>query len=185
MKKIILMTIACLFIFSTQAFAHTGLESSNPSQGSTVNEPLNEITLTYMTKIEETSSFKLMNDSNESMNIANLTVTDNVMTGTVDENLENGAYKIIWKIIGIDGHPIEGEIDFVLNAPVVEDKAEETAVETEEEVTTEEVAEEVTPANETESNEVEEDKNNSMGLIIGIVVVLAAAVWFMSRRKNK
>ncbi|MFJ8064530.1 copper resistance protein CopC [Psychrobacillus sp. NPDC096426] len=182
MKKIILMTIACLLIFSTQAFAHTGLESSNPAQGSTVMETLNDITLTYATKIEETSSFKLVNAANESMAIANLAVNDNVMTGTVDENLDNGAYKIVWKIVGIDGHPIEGQVDFVLNAPIVEEVVENTATETVEEP---EVTEEEPVVEETTTTDVKEDKNSNTGIIIGIVVVLAAAIWFMTRRKNK
>ncbi|TQR18459.1 copper resistance CopC family protein [Psychrobacillus soli] len=182
MKKIILMTIACLLLFSTQAFAHTGLESSNPAQGSTIIEAVNEITLTYMTKIEETSSFKLVNASDESMDVTNLSVNDNVMTGTVETNLKNGPYKIVWKIVGIDGHPIEGEVDFVLNAPIVEEVKEDTATETVEEP---EVTEEEPVVEETTSAEVEEDKGSNTGLIIAIVVVLAAAVWFMTRRKNK
>ncbi|SES11355.1 copper resistance protein CopC [Psychrobacillus sp. OK032] len=187
MKKIILMTIACLFIFSSQALAHTGLESSNPAQGTTVTEALNEITLTYMTKIEETGSFKLMNASNESMDIANFAVNENVMTGNVEGNLENGPYKIVWKIVGIDGHPIEGEVDFVLNAPILEEVEEGTVTETvqESETTEPEVTEEEQVADETASAEVEEDKNSNTGLIIAIIVVLAAAIWFMTRRKNK
>ncbi|WP_144509807.1 copper resistance protein CopC [Bacillus sp. FJAT-22090] len=187
MKKIIFMTIACLLLFSTQAFAHTGLENSNPAQDSTVTEALNEITLTYATNIEETSSFKLVNDANESMEIENLAVNDNVMSGTVKEkNLENGPYKIVWKIVGIDGHPIEGEVDFVLNAPIKEEAVEDTATETVEqteiakpEVTEEEPAETTSTAGETEEN-----KNGKTGLIIGIIVVLAAAIWFVTRRKK-
>lgn len=187
MKKIILMTIACLFLFSTQAFAHTGLESSDPAQGTTVTQSLDEITLTYMTKIEETSSFELVNASNESMDITNLAVNDNVMTGNVEGNLENGPYKIVWKIVGIDGHPIEGEVDFVLNAPITEDTVDETATETVEEtkVTETEVTEEEPAAEETASAESEEDKGSNTGLIIGIVIVLAAAIFFMTRRKSK
>lgn len=189
MKKIIVMTIACLFLFSTQAFAHTGLESSNPAQDTTVTENLDEITLTYATKIEDTSSFKLMNAANESMEITNIAVTENVMTGNVAGNLENGPYKIIWKIVGIDGHPIEGEVDFVLNAPIVEEsvKDTETVTETteESEVTEPEVTEEETAVEETATSDVEEEKNSNTGLIIAIIVVLAAAIWFMTRRKNK
>lgn len=188
MKKIMLMTIACLFLFSTQAFAHTGLESSNPAQGSTVTENLDQITLTYATKIEDTGSFKLMNAANESMEITNIAVNENVLTGNVASNLENGPYKIVWKIVGIDGHPIEGELDFVLNAPVVEEPAEdtETVTETTEEaeVTEQEVMKEEPATEETAAADVKEEKSSNTGLIIAIVVVLAAAIWFLTRRKK-
>lgn len=186
MKKIIFMTIACLLLFSTQAFAHTGLESSNPAQDSTVTEALKEITLTYATNIEETSSFKLVNDSNESMDVKNITVTDNVMTGTVEEKLENGPYKVVWKIVGIDGHPIEGEVNFVLNAPIEEEVVGDTTTESVEqtEVKEPEVTEEKPAESTSTAVETEENKNGKTGLIVGIVIVLAAAIWFMTRRKK-
>lgn len=183
MKKIITATLACLFLFGGQVFAHTGLDSSNPANGSVVTEVLKEISLTFESKIEQTSSFDLVNANNEKVHITNLTVSDNVMTGTIDESIENGAYKILWKIIGVDGHLINGEIDFTLDAPVVEGVQEEISTpDTESEVL--ETPNEETPKE--EAIESEKDSNNGMiGVIIGIVVVLAGSVWWMTRKKSK
>lgn len=185
MKKIIIATLACLFLFGGQAFAHTGLESSNPTNGSVVSEALKEITLTFESKIEQTSSFELVNANNEKVHVTNLTVSENVMTGTIDESIENGAYKILWKIIGVDGHLINGEIPFTLDAPVVEETQEEiSAPDAESEVL--ETPKEETPKEEATAVESKEDSNNGLiGVIIAIVVVLAGSVWWMSRRKSK
>ncbi|MEK3981721.1 copper resistance CopC family protein [Psychrobacillus sp. FSL K6-2836] len=182
MKKILWMTIACVFLFSNSALAHTGLESSTPAQGSTVTEKLNEITLTFLTKIEETSSFTLTNSSNEEMDLNDITVNDNILTGNVIESLENGAYQINWKIIGADGHPMEGVIDFVLEAPEEVEAVEPTtepidAVEpndssTEEQETTVEADE-------------EESTNSTVGIIVVLVIILALAAWWMTRRNKK
>jgi methionine-rich copper-binding protein CopC len=189
MKKIFIVALACLFLFSNQAYAHTGLESSNPANGSSVTEALNEIILTFETKIEETSSFKLVNDTNEEVAVSNISIVENTMTGIVDRSIENGRYSIQWKIIGVDGHPIKGKISFTLNAPVVED-TEEVATEVEPEqtevVTIEEVSENEATTAETTKPKVEEATNNSSGgLIIVLVVVVAGAVFWMMRRKNK
>jgi len=178
MKKNIIIVLACLFLYSNQAYAHTGLESSNPGNGSSVTEALHEIVLTFETKIEETSSFKLVNDTNEEVAVTNISIVENTMTGIVDRSIENGSYSIQWQIIGVDGHPIKGEIPFTLKAPIVEG--------TEEVVTIEEVSENEASTVETAEPEVEEATNNSsIGLIILLVVVVAGAVFWMMRRKNK
>ena len=39
--------------------------------------------------------------------------------------LENGKYKVEWKIIGADGHPINGEFSFSVNMPDTETPTEE------------------------------------------------------------
>ena len=93
-------------------------------KGVLLTEKLNEITLKFLTKIEETSSFTLTNSSNEKVNVEDITVSHDLLTGKVTESLANGAYQINWKIIGADGHPIEGVIDFVLDAPEEEEAVE-------------------------------------------------------------
>lgn len=183
MKKILWMTIACILLFSNHALAHTGLESSIPAQGSTVTEKLDEITLTFLTKIEETSSFTVTNSSDESIEVDGITVSENVLTGNVTDSLENGAYKINWKIIGADGHPMEGEIDFVLDAPeeveAVEPITEPIDVVEPNEPNKEELETTVAADNE------EEGSNFTIGIIIVLVIILALAAWWMTRRNKK
>ncbi|WP_419962437.1 copper resistance CopC family protein [Psychrobacillus sp. BM2] len=184
MKKILWMTIACVFLFSNSALAHTGLESSTPDQGSTVIEKLDEITLTFLTKIEETSSFTVTNSADELVEVDGITVNDNILTGNVKESMENGAYQINWKIIGADGHPIEGVIDFVLDAPEEVEAVEPTTQQTDavepNESSTEEI--ETTVA---ADNEEEESSNSPVGIIIVLVILVALAAWWMARRNKK
>lgn len=180
MKKIISITIALLFLFGNTAFAHTGLESSNPTNGSTVTEALNEITLNFETKIEQASSFKVVDANNEPVKVNEMTVSENTMTGLIEESVENGTYKILWKIIGVDGHPIEGEVSFTLNAPVEETSATET-----EPVITEVQPEDVI-VDESSAEEAEESSSNGIiGIVIVLVIVVVGAFWWMMRKKDK
>lgn len=183
MKKILWMTIACVLLFSNNALAHTGLESSTPAQGSTVTEKLNDITLSFLTKIEETSSFTLTNSSDEEIEVADITVNDHLLTGNVTESLANGAYQINWKIIGADGHPIEGVIDFVLDAPEEVEAVEPTTEPLDEVEPVESNAEEIDTTVETEQEE--KSSISTIGIIIVLVIIVALAAWWMTRRNKK
>lgn len=183
MKKILVLTIACILLFSNNVLAHTGLESSTPAQGTTVTEKLNEITLSFLTKIEKTSTFTLTNSSNEEMKVEGIEVDDNLMTGNVTESLENGAYQINWKIIGADGHPIDGVIDFVLDAPEEVEAVEPTAEPTEKAEQNESATEKLDTT--VEDVQEEEGSNSTVGIIIVLVIILALAAGWMARRNKK
>ena len=183
MKKVLWMTIACVLLFSNSALAHTGLESSTPSQGSTVTEKLEEITLTFLTKIEETSSFTVTNSSDESVEVENITVNNNTLTGNVVESLENGPYQINWKIIGVDGHPIDGVVEFVLEAPEESEAVEPTTQPTDVEEPEVSITDE--PETTVEAEEKEESSNSTVGIIVVLVIIAALAAWWMTRRNKK
>ena len=108
-------------LFSNQAFAHTSLEDSTPKDGEVITEPIQELTLLFETKVEETSSINVLNSNGESVALGNFVIEDGEMWATFLQPLENGDYKVEWKIIGVDGHPINGEFSFSVNVPVTED----------------------------------------------------------------
>lgn len=178
MKKIIFLITICILLMGGKAFAHTGLESSNPSDGSTITDPIEEITLTFLTKIEQTSSFKIYGANSEEIPVKDIVVVDDLMTGTV-EGMDNGEYTLTWNIIGADGHPIQGDLSFTVNLPVVENPVEVT-----EEAKTD--VEEAAPI--VETNEVESDSSSNgffTWMIIGLVIVLAASFWVINGRNKK
>lgn len=82
--KLAIITVGlllCLTIVLTKtAFAHTGLESSNPKAGAEITEALQEITLTFEGKLENLSTFKMF-DSNKQEIKANVTLKEKLMTG--------------------------------------------------------------------------------------------------------
>jgi len=183
MKKILWMTIACVLLFSNNVLAHTGLESSTPAQGTTVTEKISEITLSFLTKIEKTSSFTLTNSSDEEIKVEDITVNDHLLTGNITESLVNGVYQINWKIIGADGHPMEGVIDFVLDAPEEVEVVEPTPEPLDEVEPVESSTEEIGTTVETEQEE--KSSNSIVGIIIVLVIIVALAAWWMARRNKK
>lgn len=124
-KKLFLITFILFIVSVNNAFGHTGLESSSPQDGEVITAGPNDIKMTFETKVEQGSTFEVTNANGEPISIENITLSNNQLTGRLLNELANGAYKVNWKIIGADGHPIEGEFSFSVNTPTTTDPTEE------------------------------------------------------------
>lgn len=128
-KFFVILFLILILPFSVQA--HTTLLSSTPAEGENVTEALDRVQLVFGTKIEEGSTMTIEGESG-SFEFDSITVAEDSMVGEFSEPLSNGSYRILWNIIGEDGHPIEGEIAFGVSieeeaatAPVATEKADE------------------------------------------------------------
>jgi copper resistance protein C len=194
LKKIIVILFSIFIMIPSIVSAHTALESSNPSEGQVVTEDLKEIILTYKTPIEELSTMKLFKDGNE-VAISNFQIQEKQMIATFSEPLENGTYKVQWSIVGEDGHPITGEINFVVQKEQSEEIAppptEEDQGKTEENTNSEDQNNEEQEKNDvisTETNEQSkeeaESSNMFIPILIGIVVILGIGLLLITRKKK-
>lgn len=184
MNKIISLTLFLLFVFSTSVYAHTGLTSSSPADGDNITDEINEIVLEFNTKIESTSTVKVFNEKNEGVAI-NTLVNDSIITGGFMTPLDNGTYSVEWKIIGEDGHPIQGTYSFIVNKDELEDSvaAEESKITP------------VLPTEEIEEKQVEQQveapskiaSNDVLVVILVILFTIAGGFfgWIIGRRQNK
>ncbi|AIY04185.1 hypothetical protein Plano_0220 [Planococcus sp. PAMC 21323] len=184
MKKIMILFVLAIFALPVVGQAHTTLSSSTPAQGSVVTESLEEIVLTFGTVIEQGSTMTL-ESAGETYDFEEVTLSSEIMTGVIKEKLPNGSYTIQWKIIGVDGHPIEGEVPFEVAVEVVEEEpVEETVVETEEEpVVEEELATEEQSVQATESTEEAGGNMLTTILLILAVVVIGFVVFRLMKKK--
>ncbi|MBD1382219.1 copper resistance CopC family protein [Metabacillus arenae] len=192
MKNIIVMLTAIFLMVPAVTSAHTHLETSNPKEGQVVKEKLNEIVLTFGTPIEELSKMTVTRDGNE-VQLSEMNVENNEMTGSLDKPLENGSYVVNWNIVGEDGHPIEGQLTFSVETKQEE---EETAKKEEKQTTenenraegSDETAEEQPETdleNEEESNENEGQSSLfTTVLIIVLAIVLIAGAGVLIKRKK-
>lgn len=184
MKKILIVLLLSMFALPMVGQAHTTLSSSTPAEGEVIVEPIEEVVLTFGTVIEEGSTMTLESGGN-SYEFDEIAVADETMTGEITEELPNGAYTIRWNIIGVDGHPIEGQVPFELDI----EAEEEPVAEEEEPVAEEPVAEEETPAAEEEtpqaSENAEEDGGNPIITILLVVALLVIAFGAYKLLKKK
>jgi copper resistance protein C len=176
--------------------AHTALESSNPTEGQVVTEDLKEILLTFKSPIEALSTMKLFKDGNE-VALTDFQTQEKQMIATFPEPLENGTYKIQWSIVGEDGHPIEGEINFVVQKEQTE--ATDPASSGEDEGNTDE---NTNDNSEDQNNEKQENKdvisketnektqgdtgssNMFVPILIGLVIIVGIGLLIISKKKK-
>jgi copper resistance protein C len=208
MKKILLVLAVLFIIMGNRGLAHTGLKDSNPKKNEVISTALNEVQLTYMTKIEIGSSFELMSETNEMVQPDTIHVEGNQLIGTFLEPLANGNYTVIWSIIGADGHPIKGEIPFEVQVAQVEpsNTSSQTVVSNQEEeevqdslvnlkTTNDELeteldqslAEESSAKQQTSSNIQSDEDSNTALIVLSVsglgIIVLALLLWRVRRKK--
>jgi methionine-rich copper-binding protein CopC len=118
-RTAVLFVMVCLALIPTSAFAHTGLEKSTPQNQQVVSE-VKEIVLEFESKVEKVSTFTVKSELGEVIEVSNIQIDGNVMKGNVTKQLQDGAYTVHWKIVGADGHPIEGDFSFVVKNPKAE-----------------------------------------------------------------
>jgi methionine-rich copper-binding protein CopC len=177
MKKIIMFCLLALFINVQSVSAHSKLESSKPKEGETITGDVPEITLTFNTKIEELSSFTVAKGDGTDVKVENAAVNGSTLTGTVPKDLENGSYKINYKIVGEDSHIVEGSTTFILKReePVKEEKPAGEVTKKEEKQKSETA--------EAKSTETEKEKS----FLVPALIIAAAAVigYSFIRRRNR
>jgi methionine-rich copper-binding protein CopC len=194
-NKIALLSTLLLFIFGANVFAHSHLEESTPKNGEIVTQSLKDITLTFETALEPTSSFTLIDGNHTAIPLSTVSITGNQLIANVKDDLTNGAYTIHWKIIGEDGHPLEGDIPFTMNLPENVAPPEQTGSElsstdaTTAETTADADTETVLKDQAIEVNEASLDEpgimNYVLPAIIGLIIVLGfGSYWLIFRRKQ-
>lgn len=168
---------------STSAFAHSHLGGSNPADGDVVTEPLNEIVIEFDGQIEQGSFIDVTTTEGQDVELQEINIGEGTLTGTVADPLPNDEYQVNWSIISADGHPLEGEFSFTVNASVPKSVEEVT----EESSETTESAEQLSEDQEAAASEDEVKKESSsmtVILIVLLVVIVIGGFFLLTKRKK-
>lgn len=185
MKKVILFLLFFLFLSSPAVFAHTALESANPAERDVVTEELQEMVLEFNTDLEQGSSFTVEDETGQEVPIG-VEMGEQSMIGTLGAAIANGTYTVNWKIIGADGHPIEGTYAFTLEVSkdsVSSDGTEEAVPSTEDEPADKGGIEE----SQNETLAAPQETTNAPYVMVIVLIVLAVIavgtlMWVSNRR---
>lgn len=134
MNRIILAFIALLTI-NTAAFAHSKMSGSTPSDGATAATGLDTVTLQFDRKVRLTvvsvqsapegtmlDTMMAMEDSEGMEGMGEIELTTNLPKGFINETevqfqaLPAGAYWLHWIAIAQDGHTMNGNVRFAVEA---------------------------------------------------------------------
>ena len=120
-KKAVLAPV-CTIAFATFASGatitryHATLLRSTPAAKSRITTPPEAIRLVFSEEVvAELSQISLVAaDRTVSLKVANDPHDVRTLLGRVDGALPGGSYKVVWRVLSADGHPVNGEFDFVL-----------------------------------------------------------------------
>lgn len=101
------------------ASAHTGFESSDPADGSTVDTPLEVITLVFSGEAEPTGDGFEVLDPNGELRVPTEATTADGLTWVLrfDPVITGGVAGVRWMVKAPDAHPIDGSFSFTVTAP--------------------------------------------------------------------
>ena len=116
------LTFAALLLVAGPASAHDQLLSSDPEDGATLAEQPTSISLTFSAPPLDTGiEVALVGPDGTTAQGHDIQVADNVVTAQLAPDLPPGEYDVAWHVVSSDGHPIDGELTYV-----VEGEAEPT-----------------------------------------------------------
>ena len=183
MKKIYSLSLLILLVFTfvPSALAHSGLESSVPQDGEVLTENIFTFLLTFNTTIEDTSTFKITEESGQEILLAEHIIKEREMIGTLSSPLQDGTYIVTWKIIGEDGHPIEKSYSFsVVTSTETVPEISESPVVTEKNNSTSSPDQDIIYQNKTSNSKA----IMVISVVLLMVIALGTTFWLLKRGKN-
>ncbi|WP_141399267.1 copper resistance protein CopC [Curtobacterium sp. 'Ferrero'] len=114
---------------ASPASAHAALVSSDPAADSTVTESVERATLTFseppLTGLDAGLRIEVLDESGADVSSGSVEVSGASMSRAVD--LGPGRYRVLWRYVSPDGHPITGEYGFTSAVEVETPDADPTS----------------------------------------------------------
>jgi methionine-rich copper-binding protein CopC len=112
---------AATLLPSQAAFAHAELETSNPEANSVIGSAPAGVSLTFGEKLlvvegeAAANQVQVTDGSNVRADNGDYQVTGEVLTVSLKPDLADDTYKVTYRVVSEDGHPIEGVYEFTVN----------------------------------------------------------------------
>ncbi|WP_062299292.1 copper resistance CopC/CopD family protein [Demequina maris] len=110
------------------AWAHTDLDHSDPADGTTVEQAVEEVVLTFTLPVTPLGDAVEITGPDGPVEAAVEQADDGiVIVATPAEPLTDGGYTVAWTVAAEDGHPLDGEFGFDVEGAAPEPTATATA----------------------------------------------------------
>ena len=127
-----LATVLAGLATAAPASAHSGLTGSTPAEGAVVTSALRQVDLTFteapLAGLDAGLRIEVRDQAGRDESTGDVTVAGTTMSKPVD--LSAGPHTVLWRYVSPDGHPIDGQVAFTVQAaetPVAEPTASSTA----------------------------------------------------------
>ena len=110
--------LALAIVWTGSAAAHTELESSHPSDGEIVDQPISQISLTFTRPVKPVSDGMIVFDEQgvEHKPVVVDSVDGQTWIMRFDASLPDSRFEVYWRVAAADGHILEGAFAFTVAA---------------------------------------------------------------------
>lgn len=107
----------CLVLVAAPAGAHASLVSTDPVEGSVLDQAPEVITLTFNEPVTLSAASARLYDATGEEVASQARSSDEIVSVMPGETMENGTYVLSYRVISADAHPISGSLIFSVGAP--------------------------------------------------------------------
>jgi methionine-rich copper-binding protein CopC len=112
------LAVALFLIGAGPAAAHDELRSTTPLDGASLTTAPKAVTLTFAAEpIKNTSKLVATSVTGEQIALTKLSVAGSIVTAQWPTAAPAGTYKVAWRSVGSDGHPLTGTFSFSYSTP--------------------------------------------------------------------
>lgn len=123
MRKVapVLLSAVLIILMLPSAQAHSKLVSSTPAQSSILNTFPRTISLTFNEKLlvlkgQSPNVISVLTPSEKELAQAKTQIVGNTISITMKKLSTSGRFKVIYRVVSADGHPISGEYFFTVKS---------------------------------------------------------------------
>ncbi|GIL35864.1 copper resistance CopC family protein [Phycicoccus sp. DTK01] len=113
----VLLLLGLAVVTATPAAAHTGLESSTPADGSTLRRSPTTLVLRFADPVVPGTAVGALSGPGGRTSLRAPTVRGATVRMTLAEPAAAGRYRLTWRVVADDGHPVSGTLRFEVAAP--------------------------------------------------------------------
>ena len=113
-----LAACVALLVGAAPAFAHTRLEGSDPTDGSSVASGPTSISLRFSESVSaDFTTLTVVGPDGAQYQTGSVSAADGQVSTAVSPLGPAGTYRIGYRVVSDDGHPIQGTVSFLLTSP--------------------------------------------------------------------
>lgn len=109
--------LAALVVTASPASAHASLESSSPTDGSTLTATPPEIMLRFNEPIKDGLNEVSVTSGSTDVADGEVQVEGEAVYQPVKHTMKPGEYEVKYKVVSADGHPVSGTLSFTYEPP--------------------------------------------------------------------
>ncbi|MHA4949521.1 copper resistance CopC family protein [Micromonospora sp. SD19] len=114
----VLAVVVAVLIPAGPAWAHNSLRAATPARDATVPSAPTEVTLEFMQRLDPTFTTIVLTDAaKRKLPTGEPVVTGATSTVRVTDTLPNGTYTVAYRVVSVDGHPVQGSYPFTVADP--------------------------------------------------------------------